>query len=61
MNKPFRNKEELAEFIQVNIPMLIAPSRKSKYTYISPFTSIHAFDIVIKGLTDRLWDKFNLD
>jgi hypothetical protein len=60
MNRPFKNKAELAEFIQVNIPMLIKPVRKSRYMYISPFSSNNAMDIVVEGLTDRLWDRFHL-
>jgi hypothetical protein len=57
MNEPFKSKEELAEFIDLNIPILIEPTEKSKYAYIPPFVSNNAMEKVVKGLTDRLWDR----
>jgi hypothetical protein len=55
----FKSRMELEEFIRLNIPIMVAPKGKSKYKFVSPFSSHHAYQTVINGLTDRLYEKLN--
>jgi hypothetical protein len=55
----FADKEQLADFIQRNIPFCVKPKKKAKTTYVGVFTSSNAMKIVIEELTDRLWEKLS--
>jgi hypothetical protein len=53
------NKKELESFIIENIPILVRPVRKSKYEFVSVFTSNNALQATIGVLTDKLWERLN--
>ena len=55
----FSDKEQLADFIQRNIPFCVKPTKKAKTTFVSVFTSANAMRVVIEELTDRLWEKLS--
>jgi len=53
----FSDKEQLADFIQRNIPICVKPTKKSKTAFVGVFTSANAMKIVVEELTDRLWKR----
>lgn len=53
----FTDKEQLAEFIQVNIPIWVKPTKKSKTVFVGVFTSNNAMKETVEALTDKLWEK----
>lgn len=55
----FKDKEELAEFIQENIPIWVRSKRNTKTTLVPAFSSNNALKIVVDFLTDELWYKIN--
>ena len=50
-------KDELIQFISMNIPIVVRAKRKSKTVFVDVFTSQHAFETVINVLTERLHEK----
>jgi NRPS condensation-like uncharacterized protein len=59
MKKGFQNKEELYNFILINIPVAVRPTKKAKTTFIYTFTSVNAQRIVVQELTDKIWEQIN--
>ncbi len=59
LGEVFSDKEQLADFIQRNIPFCVKPTKKAKTTFVSVFTSNNAMRVVIEELTDRLWEKLS--
>ena len=57
--KVFKSKKELEIFISDNIPFAVKPTKKSKYQFVSVFTSKNAMEETIKELTENLWNKLN--
>ena len=57
--KVFKSKKELEIFIIDNLPFAVKPTKKSKYQFVSVFTSSHAMQETIKELTDSIWSKIN--
>ena len=55
--KKFKTKKELRDFIAMEIPILVKPKRKVKYTFVGVFSSNNAKKIVINHLTDVFWNK----
>lgn len=55
----FTDKEQLAEFIQVNIPICVKPTKKSKTVFVGVFTSNNAMKETVEALTDKLWEKLS--
>ena len=55
----FSDREQLADFIQRNIPFCVKPTKKAKTAFVSVFTSENAMRVVIEELTDRLWEKLS--
>ena len=55
----FSDMEQLADFIQRNIPFCVKPTKKAKTAFVSVFTSDNAMRVVIEKLTDRLWEKLS--
>lgn len=58
-NLPFKTKDDIREFIYLNIPFAVKPTKPAKTTYVSTFTSQNAMDQVIDGLTEKIWEKIN--
>ena len=48
----FSDREQLADFIQRNIPFCVKPTKKAKTAFVSVFTSENAMRVVIEKLTD---------
>ena len=59
LGEVFSDREQLADFIQRNIPFCVKPTKKAKTAFVSVFTSENAMRVVIEELTDRLWDKLS--
>ena len=57
LGEVFSDREQLADFIQKNIPFCVKPTKKAKTAFVSVFTSENAMRVVIEELTDRLWEK----
>lgn len=55
----FSDREQLADFIQKNIPFCVKPTKKAKTVFVSVFTSDNAMRVVIEELTNRLWEKLS--
>ena len=55
----FSDREQLADFIQKNIPFYVKPTKKAKTAFVSVFTSGNAMRVVIEELTNRLWEKLS--
>ena len=58
LGEVFSDREQLADFIQRNIPFCVKLTKKAKTAFVSVFTSENAMRVVIEELTDRLWEKF---
>ena len=59
-NSIMKTKEEIEEFIVMHIPFFVkteSPKAKAKFVYA--FSSAHAHEKVIKGLTDKLFKELN--
>ena len=59
LGEVFSDREQLADFIQKNIPFCVKPTKKAKTTFVGVFTSENAMRVVIEELTDRLWEKLS--
>lgn len=59
LGEVFSDREQLADFIQKNIPFCVKPTKKAKTTFVSVFTSNNAMRVVIEELTDRFWEKLS--
>ena len=59
LGEVFSDREQLADFIQRNIPFCVKPTKKAKTAFVSVFTSENAMRVVIEELTDRLWEKLS--
>lgn len=59
LGEVFSDREQLADFIQRNIPFCVKPTKRAKTTFVSAFTSDNAMRVVIEELTDRLWEKLS--
>jgi hypothetical protein len=59
LGEVFSDKEQLADFIQRNIPIWVKPTKKSKTAFVGVFKSDNAMRIVVEALTDKLWEKLS--
>jgi hypothetical protein len=59
LGEVFSDKEQLADFIQRNIPICVKPAKKSKTAFVGVFKSDNAMRIVVEALTDKLWEKLS--
>jgi hypothetical protein len=59
LDEVFSDKEQLADFIQRNIPMCVKPTKKSKKAFVGVFKSDNAMKIVVEVLTDKIWEKLS--
>lgn len=59
LGKVFSDKEQLADFIQRNIPIWVKPTKKSKTAFVGVFKSDNAMRILVEALTDKLWEKLS--
>ena len=59
LGEVFSDKEQLADFIQRNIPIWVKPTKKSKTAFVGVFKSDNAMRIVVEALTDKLWRKLS--
>jgi hypothetical protein len=59
LGEVFSDKEQLADFIQRNIPICVKPTKKSKRAFVGVFKSDNAMRIVVQALTDKLWEKLS--
>ena len=50
----FESKQDLKNYIVLNMPLGIKPVGRSKYVFISPFTSVNAREICIDTIVDSL-------
>lgn len=50
----FASKETLKEFIEINLPFAVRPTRKAKTVFVAPFTSNNARDICINSIVENL-------
>ena len=50
----FASKETLKEFIEVNLPFAVRPTKKAKTFFVAPFTSSNARSICINAIIDSL-------
>ena len=46
MDSLFKSEKEAIEWVKDITPFVITPKRKSKSKYVSPFTSVNAFEVV---------------
>jgi hypothetical protein len=60
MGKEFKNKEEVRRWFMANIPLLIRPTKRSKYTLVTPFSSGHAANAVLDYLVDAYCRDFEI-
>lgn len=51
----FETEQEAIEWVQNNIPLLIKPKKKGKYSVTRVFASTHAFEQVIEALGKSLF------
>jgi len=54
IKQQFRSKGEVKQFVTSYMPILV---RNKNGKLQSPFTSGAAFDLVIEGFTEAIWDK----
>ncbi len=57
MEKLFESREEVESFLLQHMPFAIRPKKKAKTTFVSPFTSSHAGNIILTALSDAIWTK----
>lgn len=50
----FNSTEDLKTFLELNIPFAIKPTRPAKTTFINPFTSANAQNVIVEALTEAL-------
>lgn len=51
--RTFKTKEELREFIILNMPILV---KNKKAKYVNPYKNENAFKIIVDTLTDKLYE-----
>ena len=59
MKPPFKTKNDLKEFIALNIPFAVKPTRPAKTVLVGTFTSDNALKEAVEVLAERLWVKIN--
>ena len=51
----FKTEQEAIEWVWLHTPIAIKPTKKSKKLLVPPFTSGHAFDVVVEHLGKELF------
>ena len=57
LGEVFSDREQLADFIQRNIPFCAKPTKKAKTAFVSVFTSKNAMRVVIEKKKKKIWEK----
>ena len=52
-----KTEEEILKWVNLNMPLLIKPKKNSKYIYVRPFRSQHAFDVVCEHLAKKIYNE----
>jgi hypothetical protein len=56
MNNLFKTEQEAIDFIWMNVPLGIKPTKKAKFMFVNPFSSNNAKDIVVESLGKALYE-----
>jgi len=51
-------EQEAKQWLYNNTPIAIKPKVRHKYTFVNPFSSVHAFDTVISELAKKMSETF---
>ena len=52
-----KTEEEILNWVRLNMPFAIMPSKTAKTKYIKPFTSHHAFDVVCEHFANKIYNE----
>lgn len=55
----FKTKEELHEWLELNIPRFVSPERLQEWQHIKAFKTEKTREKILKIMTDKLWEKLN--
>jgi hypothetical protein len=55
MNNLFKSQEEAIQWVKEVTPFAIKPKREAKTTFINPFTSVNAFEIITDVIGEEIF------
>jgi len=54
-----KTEQDAIDWVGYNIPIAVKPTRKSSTTYVAPFTSQNALNVVVTSLGVKLFEEIN--
>lgn len=57
MNDLFKNEKQAIQWVKEITPFAIMPKRKAKTVYVTPFTSVNAFEIITDVIGKEIYKR----